>query len=264
MKFKKKLRIQTFDSEGFQINDRLVEQDIEFYQGPKEAHEGPMRLELNLWEKDDIEKALEYIQKLSGRLPIVAPGSNKPKKLKGQGKIILEPEQRQELIKAVIELESQDEIVAFLREQGFEFLTFDYINSLGLETGISEDHQKKYQWMLKLVKRAKNPLNNKFDPMLAFGFKLIGKKISSLVIYLFKKKHKVLKRPWKSKTKVSFKNTDMIKFPHYMIQEEKDKFIVERDTLRRFKDKKPSKFFLRWIKDVEFKDKDEILKRAND
>jgi hypothetical protein len=264
MKFKKKLRIQTFDSEGFQINDRLVEQDIEFYQGPKEAHEGPMRLEINLWEKDDVEKCLEYIQKLSGKLPIVAPGSNKPKKLKGQGKIILAPEQREELIKAVKDLETQDQIISLLRDQGFEFLTWDYINSLGLETGISQAHQNKYQWMLKLVKKAKNPLNNKFDPMLAFGFKLIGKKINVAVIYLFKEKHKILKKPWDDKTKVSFKTTDMIKFPSYMIQEEKDKFIVERDTLRRFKDRKPSKFFLRWIKDVEFKDKEELLKRAND
>lgn len=264
MKFKKKLRIQTFDSEGFQITDRLVEQDIEFYQGPKEAHEGPMRLEMNLWEKDDIEKCIEYIKKLSGQLPLVTPGNNKPKKLKGHGKVVLEPEQREELIKLTLAIESQDEIIQSLRDNGFEFLTFDYIQSLGLDTGISEKHQQKYQWMMKLVKKAKNPLNNKYDPMLAFGFKLIGKKVDTFVIYLYKKKHKIAKKPWSPKNKVSFKNTDMIKFPSYMIQEEKDKFIVERDLLRRFEDRKPSKFFLRWAKDVEFKEKEQFLKRAND
>lgn len=260
MKIKKKLRIQTFDEEGFQIQDRLVEQDIEFYQGPKESHIGPLKIEVNLWEKDDIPKFKEYLDKLTGVLPIQAPGKDKPKKASG-GKVILAPEQREELIKLILDNETQDNAIQGLRDQGFEFLTFDYINSLGLDTGISGEHQEKYQWMLKLVKKAKNPLNNKYDPMLCFGFKLVGKKIGTFVIYLNRDKHKVVKMDWQDKQKLSFKNTEMVKFPPYMIQEERDKFRVELYQLREDKEKKPSKFFNRWAPDVEFKDKIEILKR---
>lgn len=263
MKIKKKLRIQSFDNEGYQINDRLVEQDIEFATGPKDVHKGPMKIEVNLWEQDDVDKFINYLKKLLGELPLETPGKVKTKKA-GTLKSILAPEHREEIIAEALKIENQDEVIEYLRSTGFEFLTYDYITSLGLNTGISDNHKEKYQWMLKIVKKAKNPLNNKYDPTLCFGFKLIGNKIGTFVIYLYAEKHKVVKTPWKDKNKLSFKNTEMIKFPPYMIQEEKDKFRVELDFLKRFEDKKPSKFFIRWAQDVEFKDKGEILKRKDD
>jgi len=262
MKTKKKLRLQLFDDEGYQIEDRLVEQDIELYQGPKKIHEGPMKVEVNLFEQKDVDGFIEYLKKLQGKLPLYTPGKKKPKSTSTQ--TILEPQHREDIINHTLTLENQDSIIKYLREEGFEFLTFDYINSLELDTGISDKHKEKYQWMMKLVKKAKNPLNNKYDPTLCFGFKLVGQKINTFVIYLYKKKHKVVKLPWEDKRKLSFKNTEMIKFAPYMIQEEKDKFRVELYQLRQNSDKKPSKFFKRWIKDVEFKDKPEMLKRIDD
>lgn len=258
MKIKKKIRVQAFDLDGVQLNDRLVEQDIELNTGPKEPHKGPLKIEVNLFEKNDVESFITYLRKLTGDLPIEAPGKEKVKK---PGKVLLAPEQREDIIKDVLTLGSQDEIIEYLRGQGFEFLTFDYINSLGLDTGITPDHQDKYQWMMKLVKKAKNPLNNKYDPMLCLGFKLIGKKISTFIIYLYQKKYKIGKSDWVDKQKVSFKNTEMIKFPAYMIQEEKDKFRVELYQLRSNPDRSPSKFFNRWANDIEFKDKTQILNR---
>lgn len=263
MKIKKKLRIQSFDNEGYQINDRLVEQDIEFNTGPKDVHKGPLRIEVNLWEQSDVEGFINYLRKLVGELPIETPGKVKTKK-QGTLKTVMAPEHREEIITQSLEHENQDLVIDYLRSTGFEFLTYDYIDSLGLNTGISDVHKEKYQWMLKVVKKAKNPLNNKYDPTLCFGFKLVGNKIETFVIYLYAEKHKVVKMPWKDKQKLSFKNTEMIKFPPYMIQEEKDKFRVELDFLKRFEDKKPSKFFIRWSKDVEFKGKTEILKRQDD
>lgn len=263
MKIKKKLRIQAFDDEGFQLQDRLVEQDIELYNGPKDVHKGPLKIEVNLWEKDDIAKFKDYLDKLTGLVPLEAPGKHKPQKIKAS-KIVLEPEQRTELANLIIQSESQDKAIAELRKQGFEFLTFDYINSLGLDTGVNDLHKEKYQWMLKLVKKAKNPLNNKYDPMLCFGFKIVGKKIGTFVIYLNREKHKIAKMSWEDKRKLSFKDTEMIKFPTYMIQEERDKFRSEIYQLRQDTEKKPSKFFNRWAPDVEFKDKTEILKRNNE
>jgi hypothetical protein len=262
MKIKKKIRIQGFDIEGNQLLDRLVEQEIEFNTGPKEPHNGPLRIEVNLWEQGDIDRFIEYLKKLTGQLPITV-GEPKVKTLKA-GKVLLAPEQREEIIKQVTALESQDACIKQLRDLGFEFLTFDYISSLGLNTGIEDIHKEKYQWMMKIVKKAKNPLNNKYDPMLVFGFKLIGKKIGTFVIYLYQKKHKVVKKEWVDKQKVSFKNTEMVKFPTYMIQEERDKFRVELYALRLNAEKKPTKFFIRWAKDVEFKDREKLLKRANE
>ena len=251
MKIKKKIRIQGFDIEGNQLIDRLVEQEIEFNTGPKEPHDGPLRIEVNLWEKEDIDKFIKYLKKLTGQLPITI-GEPKVKTTKA-GKVLLAPEQREQIINDIISLESQDECIKQLREFGFEFLTFDYISSLNLNTGIEDLHKEKYQWMMKIVKKAKNPLNNKYDPMLVFGFKLIGKKIGTFVIYLYQKKHKVVKKPWVDKQKVSFKNTEMVKFPTYMIQEERDKFIIELYALRQTPHKKLTKFFISGAKNVELK-----------
>lgn len=260
MKTQKKIRIQAFDNEGYQVQDRLVQQDIELATGPKEVHKGPLRIEVNLFEKDDVEKFTTYLKKLIGDLPLETPGKIKPKKT-AKGKTVLEPQHREAIINYITSLDTQDKVVQYLREEGFEFLTHDYLNSLQLDTGISDKHQQKYQWMLKVIKKAKNPLNNKYDPTLCIGIKLVGKKINTYVIYLYGKKHKIGKAPWKEKRKVSFKNTEMTKFPPYMVQEEKDKFLVELSELRRFPDRKPTKFFQRWQKDVEFKDKSEIIKR---
>ena len=262
MKIKKKIRIQAFDNEGFQLEDRLVEQDIEFTQGPKKVHKGPLRVEVNLFEQSDVDGFINYLKKLQGELPLETPGKYKPKKASPTS--AMEPQHREIIIENILEIKTQDEAIKYLRSEGFEFLTFDYINSLNLETGISEEHQEKYQWMLKVIKKAKNPLNNKYDPTLCFGFKLVGKKIGTYVIYLYTQKHKVVKCEWDDKQKVSFKNTEMIKFPPYMIQEERDKFRVEIYQLRNNPDKLPSKFFKRWAKDVEFKDKNLILKREDD
>ena len=263
MKTKKKIRIQTFDNEGYQIQDRLVEQDIELATGPKEVHRGPLRIEVNLFEKNDVDKFMSYLQKLVGDLPIETPGKAKPKTA-SKGKTVLEPQHREAIINYTLSLKSQDEIIDYLRSEGFEFLTHDYLESLKLDTGITDKHKQKYQWMLKLVKRAKNPLNSKYDPTLCFGIKFVGKKLGTYVIYLYSQLHKVAKAGWKEKRKISFKNTDMTKFPPYMVQEEKDKFLVELTDLRRFPERKPSKFFDRWAKDVEFKDKSEILKRISE
>lgn len=263
MKVQKKIRIQTFDTDGNQMQDRLVQQDIELNTGPKDVHKGPLKVEVNLFEQDDVDNFIEYLKKLRGDLPLETPGKHKPKKV-GKGKTVLEPQHREEIIKYSCSLGTQDELIKYLREEGFEFLTSDYMQSLELQTGISDKHQDKYQWMLKLVKKTKNPLNNKYDPTLCFGIKYVGKKIDTFVIYLYSEKHKVVKMPWKDKKKLSFKNTEMIKFPPYMVQEERDNFRVQLFDLRRFPDRKPSKFFKRWMKDVEFKDKNEIKERAND
>lgn len=264
MKTKKKLRIQLFDDEGFQVQDRLVEQDIELYQGPKDVHKGPMRIEVNLWEQKDIDGFIEYLKKMRGELPMHAPGKHKPKKT--GSKIALEPQHREQILDYIKGLETQDKVIAYLREEGFEFVTYEYLESLELadKTGIIDKHKEKYQWMLKLVKKAKNPLNSKYDPTLCFGFKIVGKKLESFVIYLYGEKHSVQKKPWKDTKKLSFKNTEMINFPPYMMQEEKDKFRAELAHYRQYPEKKLSKFFKRWMKDVEFRNQEEMLKRAND
>lgn len=255
----KKMRLQLFDKEFNQIADRLVTQDIELRSGPKEIHKGPLKVEVSLFEKGDVDNFITYLKKVQGDLPLESVKKLKKTLITSE---TMDDSDRDKLVEYCLSLPSQDEIIFHLRKNNFKFLTWDHIQSLELDLNfISEKHQEKYQFMLRLSKETKNPLTCKYDPIIVFGFKLMGDKIENFVVYLYQKLHKVGKLPWTDANKVSFKQQNLIKFPHYMIQEEKDKFRVELNKLKLKPELMPSKFFMRWIKDTDFKDKQEILKR---
>ena len=66
---------------------------------------------------------------------------------------------------------------------------------------------------------------------------------------------------------LSFNTVEFTKLPVYMQETERLKFSVEQRQLLLNPDKKPSKFFLRWVKDAKFPDSikpkiEEILSRT--
>ena len=73
MEIQKSVSIQLFDEEGRIISERLVKQDPEFNVGPKEVHKGALRISFTLLESADIEKSINYLNKLSGNLPLSSP-----------------------------------------------------------------------------------------------------------------------------------------------------------------------------------------------
>lgn len=251
----KKMRVQLFDGGLNQVEDRLVSQDTELRKGPIEAHKGPIKLEVCLFEKEDIDKVIEYINQLVGYLPIEL-ATKKPKRVRGEYSD--DKSWREDLKEEILSLGSQDEMIAKLREEGFIFMTSEHLSDAGILEEALLASVKDYQWMIKLIKEAKNPQNNKYDPLVLFGFKLLGEKTETVHWLLDRTLSSLEGVPWKKANKVTFKKSDMAKFPPYMLPEEREKF---RGELYKARKDPPnhifSKFFLRWYKDVEFREKDE-------
>jgi len=244
----KKLRIQLFDEDGRLLDDRMVSQDPEIAKGPQLTHIGPMRIEFSFDSKEDIEKAKTYLDQMVGNIPLG------PKKVRKKLSISLEdPSQREDLLKAAIESAAdQDELIKYLREQGFRFMMTDFLETLEFEQlDIKERHLEKYQWMMMLRKPAKNPKSDKYDPMLIFGIQLIPEHNEKIAVYLHGEFHGYYKVPVPEKPKEVFKKTTMMKFPEYMTHSERDKFRLEMRQLENDPERKTSKFINRWHKYVE-------------
>lgn len=244
----KKLRIQLFDGEGRLVDDRMVSQNPEMSSGPKLTHEGVFRVEFTLDCKDDVEKAKIYLDQFVGNLPLGSKQSKK-KKLKE----FSDPNQRENLLEQAVGLaKDQDELIGFLRDGGFRFMMTDFLETFYFPGLVIKDrHKEKYQWMLGCSKYAKNPKSDKYDPMLIFGIQLVPEQSEKIVVYLNGEFHKTYKVPIPVKPKEVFKKTTMTKFPHYMTEEERERFRLE---LRRYEDQPDhtfSKFFERWKPYVE-------------
>jgi len=120
---------------------------------------------------------------------------------------------------------------------------------------IKDIHLAKYQWMVRVAKRAKDPRNDKFDLPLLIGISIMEKesRTDKMVIYLngtFSKSEK-LEVP---KNAMTFRQTNLIKYPHYMTYEEREKWGIEHRLLLSNPTKSPSKFYLRWSRDVKVGD----------
>lgn len=245
----KKMRIQTYDLEFNMIEDRLVAQDTEMYKGPKDPHPGPVRVEFSLFDKEDVDACLVYLQKLKGSLPIEAK-VKKPKLETETGS----DRDREQIAKLVAEAETQDDAIRILRKEGFIFLTSQDIQDYGVcELGKDD---LKYEWMIKMIREAKDPANNKYDPTLMFGFKIMGEKLPQYVTRIFGGRSAVDK-PWKNDKEFNFKKVNLTKFHSAMVEEERLKFSKELAKLRKDPEAEPTKFFKRWAPYAEFLEKEE-------
>ena len=253
----KKTRIQLFTKEGLPIQDRLVDQKTEFYNGPSKSHDGPMRIEFSMEDSSDVDSAIEYLKKLTGLLPIVEKTTGtrgRPASTKG----FVEDISREIMLKEVLNTsKDQDDFIKTLRTgYDFVFLDSDRLKMLIPEAyNIKSRHLDKYQWLVKLTKQAKDPRNDKFDLALLIGLTILpeNERSEKIVIYLngeFSSQEK-LELP---KSPMTFKKTNLIKYPHYMVYEEREKWGIEHRMLLANPDKKPSKFYIRWSKDVQVGD----------
>ena len=243
----KKIRIQFYSEDGQLVNDRLVSQDIELNTGPKETHLGPMRIEFSLMEPSDIGKAKLYLDKLIGSLPLEV----KLKKKKTDKEF--EIEDREVFVSNLLgSVNNQDELINKLREKGFKFMMWDFLETFEFaELNIKEAHKEKYQWMLRCIKEGKNPAVDKYDPTIVFGIQMYGERSPKIVVYVdgeFVSSHEI---GLVEKSKLTFKKTEMMKFPVYMTEQEREKFRYEVRQYQLNPEKEYSKFFLRWKPFVE-------------
>jgi len=263
--YKPKMRVTLLEPNGAVINDRLVDSATELYAGPKLQHDGPIRLEVTLVNKDDINSFKNYIDQLSGTLPLKpqTPGKGRPS---SSGPALTESP-REDILANVQKLanegKNQTEVIKYLRELGFVFiLTEDFkyyfpdfeFNPKDVGT---PHHNGQYlhslSWMVRCIRRGKDPKTDKFDPMIIFGFSILEGPSKKVIPYLYKERKAPIKIK-ESKKVLSFSSVEFTKLPTYMNEQERLKFSFEQRQLLLNKDKKPSKFFLRWANDVTFPD----------
>lgn len=246
---KQKLNIEYFSPEGVFIDERSVEQAIEFTNGPKFTHKGPFRIKFSLWDKEDVDKAILYLQQLSGQVEVT---KKEPKvSLKKLGD---DPTYREELIKQVKSAKNQAEAISLLRKEGFVFMLYDRIQHMfptldpkspSIAEVIKDMHRNKYQWMLKANKIAKNPENDKLDPTLVFGFEILPTPQKNCVVYLYNELER-FKLEIKEYKQLPFQAVEFTKFPEYMTEEERERFRKEQRILDQNPETPKTKFFLRW------------------
>ena len=99
----------------------------------------------------------------------------------------------------------------------------------------------------------RDPKADKFDPMVIFGFSILGGHSKKIIPYLYKERKKPL-RAQVGKNVISFSQAEFTKLPKYMLESERIKFSTEQRQLLLSPEKKPSKFFLRWVNDAIFPD----------
>lgn len=259
--YKPKLRITTLEDNGAVLSDRLVDAYTEMNAGPKVQHNGPIRVEVTLTCKQDIDNFKTYLDRLSGTLPL--------KEIQGRGRpaggtqpALESPREDilQEVENMVKEGKTQDEVIKYLRDLGFVFiLTEDLLyhfpdfpfNKKDIGEP-NENHQfpNSYSWLIRCIKRAKDPKTDKFDPMILFGFSIINGPSRKVIPYLYKERKNPL-RIEKGKKILSFSKAEFTKMPKYMLESERIKFSSEMRQLQLNPEKQPSKFFIRWASDVQ-------------
>lgn len=247
------MRIQTFDPDFNMLDDRLVSQDTELYKGPTSTHLGPLKVEFSLFDKDDVDACITYIKKLKGDLPIELK-VKKPKSPPDSDS----DEGRERLLYEVTEATTQEAAIKILREEGFVFLTAQDVEDYGVFP--LSDADKNFEWMVKLTREAKDPANNKYDPTVRFGFKIMGPKVESYILYNFDKRYEK-ELPWKSSKEFNFKKVNLTKYHSAMVEEERLKFSKELAKLRKDPELEPSKFFKRWAPYADFTEKEEWATR---
>lgn len=263
--YKPKIRIQLLDNESRVIEDRLVDQSIELNQGPKKTHDGPIKIEVTLTHQQDIDLIKDYLDKIKGKLPIKEI-SSRGRPSTNQSLNIESP--REDILAQVERITDQDQVIKYLRDLGFVFLLTEdfltYFPEFEFDTkdvgkpNSSGQYLDSYCWMARCIKRAKDPKSDKYDKMIIFGFSLLSGRSKKVVPYLYGERKKPLRIPFKDSTTISFsKVNELTKFPAYMVEAERLKFSTEMRQLMASPDKKPSKFFLRWYRDVKFSEENQ-------
>lgn len=247
----KKIRVQLFDEESRLISDKLYKQGSELISGPKFTHKGPMRIEITMDNQEDIGRAITYIKKLSGMLPLEAK-----KEKKKVGKIESDSDDYIEsMMDMITECKDQDELISNLRNQGFVFVTRDLLHNMERFEKVNWEEEDwrtdKYQYMVRLIKESKNPMLDKFDPTLIVGIKIYKKRSDEVKFYKFGELTNNLDIPVPGKAKESFTTQKLHIFPEFMSEKEKERFRREYRDMERDPEKEPTPFYLRWHKWVQ-------------
>ena len=249
----KKIRIQKFSNDFVIQEDKLLMQDAEFNIGPKQKHEGPIRIEFSIFDSNDVERCIKYLGRLAGLMPLHTP------KQKGKKAMPLASNSdREQYLSRIMEgindgtIKDQKKLTSELRKNLFVFLDKDLLSSLDLLGKIpAELLAKPHQVMMQQMKEGKDPKADKYDPQLIFMVDILERKSKFVYVVLYgelKEKFKLDQHDNLKPARLDRKT--FIKFPVYMREDEREKYRRELRIYMKDQDKEKSKFFLRWHPDV--------------
>lgn len=248
---KSKIRIQLFDKEGKLESDRLVDQYTEFNAGPKDTHEGPIRVEFNLQNQQEVQGAIVYLEQLTGLTPVKILKQRGRKPMGAPKADVLEDSRA----KILSELKTknfadQEKMIDFLRNDcNFVLLTEQHMEEMDIDINLKKVHRDKgYSFFMRCLRLAKDPANDRFDPTLSIGMKILEPS-EKIIIYQHREYIEKLSIPVPDK-KFIFKTQAILRFPKFMSEEERLKFRKENRELLSNPEKKRSKFYRRWEPDV--------------
>lgn len=248
-----KLRITLFNNESpFSESDRLVESAIEFRNGPKEVHNGPIRIETLLENADDAQGLIDYLSQLTGRLPI-SEKALKSTIRKSKSSTTLAQDSVDKLLEDIKKKnKDQETLIDYLRSLNFVFVTSDHLKDIfqhnNWDLNFKTEKHERYQFLIRILKLAKDPKNDKYDNQIMFAVKIVGDKYPRVHIYQQGQYTDTLEVHWAEGKEVQFKvKAKFYKFPVPMSYDERHKW--RNEDRRRHDDPEnfePTKFFLRW------------------
>ncbi len=240
-----KIRITTYHPhDGTVMDDRLIDQALEFRIGPKEVHEGPLRIDALFDNQDEVQGLITYLQQLQGKLPL---SEKKQRSLTSKTQPLAQDSVKQLLFQVFDKCRTQEALITELRGLNFAFVTTEHLKDIAEKNEWHLKFKKKpkvdkngnplkgskilhqdYQWMLRVLKLAKNPASDKYDPQIIFGFKLIGDKYPKVLIYELGEYKETRELHWEKGEEVQFKVKEKFyKFPEPMSYEERAKWRAE-------------------------------------
>lgn len=239
--------------------DRLVEMATEFRNGPKDKHDGSIRIDGTFKTREELEGLVTYLQALALDMPLPEKGARKTSK-----STIMPTDQIEELIKTISQgtkrFKGQEDVLEYLRSLNFILVTADHwvdickANDWPWKFKKTKDKRAlhtNWVFMVRIIKIAKDPANDKYDPQIAFGFKLIGDRIDKIQVYRDGKWLQSVDKEWNEKGEVNFKVKEKFyKFPAAMNYDERAKWRTEDRKALTNPDYVPSKFYYRWKEHV--------------
>lgn len=246
-----KIRITLYNEDGTIKSDRLTQFQGEMYMGPKEEHNGPVRIDVQFNTRDQVEEVIQYIKKLTGQLPI----SEKRKYVKSTTTQSISSTTGDSILTELKTKQNQVEVIDALRYFNYQFITHEHLEEIfeknGWTLNLKRENHKEYQFMVRVLRLAKDPKNDKIDPSLIFAIKLIGDLVPGYHVYQGGEFYESVKLPWPKKNINLKVKEKFYKFPATMLYDERAKWRAEDRKVHADPNYQPTPFYNRWLPFVE-------------
>lgn len=242
---KPKMRVTLLDEQFVVQEDRLVDQYTELLAGPKGKHDGPIRLEVVIHDEWGFNKFKEYLDQLKGLIPLAKPKERGVKAKPGS----VNP--YKEIFNDIKGKTHIEDVIEYLDKINFRFASPQLLEDRGIQ--IEGEAPKGYQPMLRVMRYAKDPANDKFDSTMIVWISIMGKPKDKVIVYYKGEMKKAIAMTWKKASNINLKEKKIpMLFPEFMTIEERKhwRYIRRKVELSRPIANKDQKFYDRYKPDI--------------